>query len=373
MPGSMLSAISGLRGRQVLMDVIHNTTANVNTLGSKSGRVNFTDILSQQQSQGSEQSSRGNSLPPCAASADATADRNAAFRAPDTMASTADAGGLLAAPHAVSRSGSPDVNPVAETGALADAGTVTDGGANRPAGLTGAADLTAADIGDAGAGLPAGYELLPGGGCTSDLTGVGVGGVPSWQVGTVGTSDAPPPLTAPSNDTVGLLNQYIFAYKNWGNLAEGTSCVFLDQSASKGQIVQLMSSILWAGPSYFGGGGYALSSADVALAQKLASETNSQMNYNPEMLAALDKGLAGFPQNFLGVPGPGLAGTSSATISTDAITVDAGASRVASLEASIEHETLRVAKQTAKGNKKTAGFDLASLNKYKAELAALTK
>ena len=44
---SMFSAISGLRGHQEMMDVIGNNIANVNTVGFKSGRVNFQDILSQ--------------------------------------------------------------------------------------------------------------------------------------------------------------------------------------------------------------------------------------------------------------------------------------------------------------------------------------
>jgi flagellar hook protein FlgE len=44
---SMFSAISGLRGHQVMMDVIGNNIANVNTAGFKTGRVNFQDILSQ--------------------------------------------------------------------------------------------------------------------------------------------------------------------------------------------------------------------------------------------------------------------------------------------------------------------------------------
>ena len=44
---SMFSAISGLRGHQEMMDVIANNIANVNTVGFKSGRVNFQDILSQ--------------------------------------------------------------------------------------------------------------------------------------------------------------------------------------------------------------------------------------------------------------------------------------------------------------------------------------
>ena len=44
---SMFSAISGLRGHQMMMDVIGNNIANVNTVGFKAGRVNFQDILSQ--------------------------------------------------------------------------------------------------------------------------------------------------------------------------------------------------------------------------------------------------------------------------------------------------------------------------------------
>jgi flagellar hook protein FlgE len=44
---SMFSAISGLRGHQIMMDVIGNNIANVNTVGFKAGRVNFQDILSQ--------------------------------------------------------------------------------------------------------------------------------------------------------------------------------------------------------------------------------------------------------------------------------------------------------------------------------------
>jgi flagellar hook protein FlgE len=44
---SMFSAISGLRAHQVMMDEIGNNIANVNTVGYKTGRVNFQDILSQ--------------------------------------------------------------------------------------------------------------------------------------------------------------------------------------------------------------------------------------------------------------------------------------------------------------------------------------
>ncbi len=44
---SMFSAISGLRGHQVMMDVIGNNIANVNTTGFKTGRTSFHDIVSQ--------------------------------------------------------------------------------------------------------------------------------------------------------------------------------------------------------------------------------------------------------------------------------------------------------------------------------------
>jgi flagellar hook protein FlgE len=44
---SMFAAISGLRSHQIMMDVIGNNIANVNTVGYKAGRVNFEDILSQ--------------------------------------------------------------------------------------------------------------------------------------------------------------------------------------------------------------------------------------------------------------------------------------------------------------------------------------
>ncbi len=44
---SMFAAISGLHGNQTMMDVIGNNIANVNTVGYKSGRVDFQDIMSQ--------------------------------------------------------------------------------------------------------------------------------------------------------------------------------------------------------------------------------------------------------------------------------------------------------------------------------------
>ncbi len=44
---SMFSGVSGLRVHQTKMDVIGNNIANVNTVGFKSGRVNFQEIFSQ--------------------------------------------------------------------------------------------------------------------------------------------------------------------------------------------------------------------------------------------------------------------------------------------------------------------------------------
>lgn len=44
---SMFSGVSGLRSHQVMMDVIGNNIANVNTNGFKSGQVVFQDMLSQ--------------------------------------------------------------------------------------------------------------------------------------------------------------------------------------------------------------------------------------------------------------------------------------------------------------------------------------
>ncbi|HEY8528874.1 MAG TPA: flagellar basal body rod protein FlgG [Paenibacillaceae bacterium] len=44
---AMYSGVSGMRGFQVKLDVIGNNIANVNTIGFKSGRVMFKDILSQ--------------------------------------------------------------------------------------------------------------------------------------------------------------------------------------------------------------------------------------------------------------------------------------------------------------------------------------
>jgi len=44
---SMFSGVSGLRSHQLKMDVLGNNIANVNTIGFKSGRINFTAALNQ--------------------------------------------------------------------------------------------------------------------------------------------------------------------------------------------------------------------------------------------------------------------------------------------------------------------------------------
>ncbi len=50
---SMYSAISGMQGFATKLDVIGNNIANVNTVGFKSGRVDFSDVLSQTMTGGS--------------------------------------------------------------------------------------------------------------------------------------------------------------------------------------------------------------------------------------------------------------------------------------------------------------------------------
>ena len=44
---SMYSGVSGLKAHQIKMDVIGNNIANVNTIGFKSSRVNFKEMLNQ--------------------------------------------------------------------------------------------------------------------------------------------------------------------------------------------------------------------------------------------------------------------------------------------------------------------------------------
>src|SRR5206468_1956878 len=44
---SMFAGVSGLRSHQVMMDVVGNNIANVNTVGFKSSTVLFQDTLSQ--------------------------------------------------------------------------------------------------------------------------------------------------------------------------------------------------------------------------------------------------------------------------------------------------------------------------------------
>lgn len=50
---ALFAAISGLRNHQLFMDVVGNNLANVNTTGFKSGRMTFSDLLSQTVSSGS--------------------------------------------------------------------------------------------------------------------------------------------------------------------------------------------------------------------------------------------------------------------------------------------------------------------------------
>ncbi|HSB73586.1 MAG TPA: flagellar hook protein FlgE [Candidatus Methylomirabilis sp.] len=47
MGSSMNSAVSGLRAHQLMLDVVGNNIANVNTPGFKAGRTTFSDVLSQ--------------------------------------------------------------------------------------------------------------------------------------------------------------------------------------------------------------------------------------------------------------------------------------------------------------------------------------
>ena len=44
---SLYSGVSGLKNHQTRMDVVGNNISNVNTTGFKSGRVTFSDTLSQ--------------------------------------------------------------------------------------------------------------------------------------------------------------------------------------------------------------------------------------------------------------------------------------------------------------------------------------
>lgn len=252
---------------------------------------------------------------------------------------------------------------------------------------------------------PSGYTLLPAGGATAALTGISPAfGIPAWQSPMVGTSANPPDLRAPSNDTNGLLNQYLYAYNNWGTglLPADTSPLFNNLSNVKAQIVQLMGSTLMSGPSYTGGMGYAISSADVATAEKLASETNGDWNYNPDLLRALGRGLAGYAVNGPipgattgsygasfgitgGAPGPSIstrvteltAGAIASTTQGSAARTGVSAAtsttaaRIAALQYTIAHDTQRYRVQRAAGNKITAAADLASVAAARKALAKL--
>ncbi len=61
---SLFSGISGLRAHQLMMDVVGNNIANVNSVGYKSSNVEFEDTLSQQvQNAGSPQAAAGRHQP----------------------------------------------------------------------------------------------------------------------------------------------------------------------------------------------------------------------------------------------------------------------------------------------------------------------
>lgn len=61
---SLFAGVSGLRNHQTRMDVLGNNIANVNTVGFKSGRVTFQDVLSQTtQGASAAQGSRGGTNP----------------------------------------------------------------------------------------------------------------------------------------------------------------------------------------------------------------------------------------------------------------------------------------------------------------------
>ncbi|MBP2653113.1 MAG: flgE 2 [Firmicutes bacterium] len=61
---SLFSGVSGLKNHQTRMDVIGNNIANVNTVGFKSSRTNFQDVLSQTlQGAASAQGNRGGTNP----------------------------------------------------------------------------------------------------------------------------------------------------------------------------------------------------------------------------------------------------------------------------------------------------------------------
>jgi hypothetical protein len=109
------------------------------------------------------------------------------------------------------------------------------------------------------------------------------------SAGGVGTSAAPPDLRAPSSDTMGLLNQYLYLYRNpSAQAAAGGQLTSGGQQGIQSQIVQLMAGILGAGSAYYGG--YSLAPADVALAQQLNASTPN-INLYPQFAAALAMGL----------------------------------------------------------------------------------
>ena len=61
---SMFAGVSGLRSHQMMMDVVGNNIANVNTTGFKSSRVTFQDTLSQLQTGGAGGSAQSGGINP---------------------------------------------------------------------------------------------------------------------------------------------------------------------------------------------------------------------------------------------------------------------------------------------------------------------
>jgi hypothetical protein len=259
------------------------------------------------------------------------------------------------------------------TGTLPGGGTIPGGTQSPNSGLPG------------GVQLPTGFSLLPGGGATAGLTGSSpyLGG-PAWQNSNIGTSANPPSLSSPSSDTNGLLNQYLYVYNNWGSgkLPSDTYPIFNDLANVKAQIVQLMGSTLMSGPSYTGGMGYAVSGADVTTAQKLASETNSYMNYNPDLLNALTRGLPGYSVNG---PIPGAStgsyggsfgvtgGSPGPAISTGGTTPGAAATTVARVLSLTEFNAANRAAIISRGagGVSTAGVNATVRSDYDKYLASL--
>jgi hypothetical protein len=188
----------------------------------------------------------------------------------------------------------------------------------------------------------------------------------------IGTSAAPQPLTAPSPDTVGLLNQYLYAFRNPPTTQSGAWGGFQNPDQVKSQIVQLMAQVLGNGSSYFGG--YSIAPADVTLAQNL-NATTPNINLYPQFASALAMGLN---QTAVTQPMAGAVGATGVVSSvgvspggTTAAATAATAARIAQLQAAITTQTKNVAVNTAAGKTAAATTDKASLTTYQMELARL--